>query len=130
MIKFTDDYTQIVFTKTLDHFHRVNKGKLSINGYRSFADYALTFLLLPSQTYTLNILPSDVDDEGIAREIGFARQELFEKVIDEDLRAISVSKYEPPYFYQFSLEGYEGGKLHGALVNHGTSTEPNWGSHT
>lgn len=132
MITFEDDYTKIIFSRTLAHFHHnINKCKLAENGYRTFADYALSFMLMPHIDVHLCITRNAVDDQGIAKEINFRWDHMDEPKLEAELKRVKEPNCDQPYYYNLDLKEFlSGGQMVGALINHGTASEPNWSSHT
>lgn len=133
MITYQDDFTKLTLSKTLAHFHDdINKGKLNANGYRNFADFVLRWMIMPHVDVNISISRGDVDENGIAKEVSFRWDFVDEeKLMSELTRMIKSEVYEEkPYWYQLDLELFKTGKMFGALINHGTSQEPKWGSHT
>ena len=133
MITCQDDFTKLTLSKTLAHFHDdINKGKLHANGYRNFADFVLRWMIMPHVDVNISISRGDVDENGIAKEVSFRWDFVDEEKLGSELtRMIKSEVYEEkPYWYQLDLELFKTGKMFGTLINHGTTTEPNWGSHT
>jgi hypothetical protein len=133
MINYQDDYSQLVLAKTLAHFHQnINKQQLSKGGYRNFADFILQWMLMPHVEVHIGINRSNVDENGIANEINFCWHFLNEEVLNEAFSLLNDKTHsEAPYYYNMRLDSFRNGRrMVGALINHGTATEPNWGSHT
>ena len=133
MITYQDDFTKLTLSKTLAHYHDdINRGQLHAKGYRNFADFVLRWMIMPHVDVNISISRVDVDENGIAKEVSLRWDFVDEEKLDPELkRMIDLETYgEKPYWYQLDLELFKAGKMFGALINHGTTTEPNWSSHT
>ncbi len=134
MITYQDDFTKLTLSKTLAHFHDdINKGRLHANGYRNFADFILRWMIMPHVDVNISISRGDVDENGIAKEVSFRWDFLEEHKLDTELTRMINTEYGEegmPYWYQLDLELFKTGRMFGALINHGTASEPNWSSHT
>lgn len=124
MITFADDYSKYVFSKTLQHMANVEGfNQHSKDGRRTFLDYATQFLMMPHQDVRLVIHHADVSEDGIAREINFRWDHVRTEEVD--------SLVHDPDWYYLNLANHKGGHpMVGALINHGTDEEPQWGAHT
>jgi hypothetical protein len=133
MLTYQDDFTKLVLSKTLAHYHDdINRGKLHAGGYRNFADFILRWMILPHVDVHLAINRGDVDENGIAKEVGFCWHFINEETLNPEFERVNDKKnWDEPYYYNLDLKKYLAGyKMIGALINHGTTEQPNWGSHT
>ena len=124
MITFADDYSKYIFSKTLQHMNNAEgfNDHTNTRGNRTFLDYATMFMSMPHQDVNLMISRADVSENGIAKEISFRWDSVCTEGVDKLI-------HDPEWYY-LDLAKFKGGRMVGALINHGTEDKPRWSSHT
>ena len=121
MISYYDKFSQVIVAQTLNH-EEISKENQDAEKYWFLSHLVMIKSTIPHIDYVLMVSERDVDENGIALEIGWRADRL------PDLAA-SV-KPLTGYLSNEELNIDSSRPMVGAFFNHGTESHPSWGSHS